>query len=110
MVISLIMTAWLAFTLRNNRRVLYFAVVSLLFALTALLVSRFGNVPINIEIKQWAITAPPPDWMNTMDRWEMFHYIRAIAALGSFVFSLIAFTKYAGVTRSGTTKIESVVA
>jgi hypothetical protein len=38
------------------------AAVAVALALTSFLVTRFGNVPINGQIKQWAVTSPPADY------------------------------------------------
>lgn len=58
--------------------------------LLSFLVTRFGNVPINAEIKTWAVTSAPPDHAAVLRRWEMFNNIRTVAALAAFVLILVA--------------------
>lgn len=52
---------------------------------TSFLVTRFGNVPINQHIKQWAVGTPPADYAEILHRWEMFHILRTGCALAAFV-------------------------
>ncbi|WP_433789645.1 anthrone oxygenase family protein [Actinoplanes sp. CA-252034] len=60
-----------------------------LLALTALLVTRFGNVPINGEIRTWAATGLPADYADRLARWEAWHDVRTVAALAAFVVLLV---------------------
>lgn len=52
---------------------------------TSFLVTRFGNVPINQHVKQWAVGTPPADYAEILHRWEMFHFFRTGCALAAFV-------------------------
>ncbi|MFJ9847287.1 hypothetical protein ACIRYZ_44065 [Kitasatospora sp. NPDC101155] len=45
---------------------------------------RFGNVPINGRIKQWAATAPPPDHAGILHRWELYNDARTLTAVAAF--------------------------
>ncbi|MEV0027979.1 DUF1772 domain-containing protein [Nocardia sp. NPDC050793] len=51
----------------------------------AFVVTRFGNVPINQRIKQWAVGTPPSDYAEILRRWELFHFTRTGLALAAFV-------------------------
>ncbi|WP_073920711.1 DUF1772 domain-containing protein [Streptomyces sp. CB00455] len=53
------------------------------------LITRFGNVPINGRIKQWAATAPPADHAGILRRWELFNDARTVTAVVAF--ALLAF-------------------
>ncbi|MCX5272630.1 DUF1772 domain-containing protein [Streptomyces virginiae] len=55
-----------------------------LLALTSLLVTRFGNVPINSRIKEWAHASAPADHTEILRHWEMFNDIRTVAAVLAF--------------------------
>lgn len=57
--------------------------------LTSFLVTRFGNVPINAQIKVWAVSSAPPDHAAILRRWELFNDVRTVAALSAFVLLLI---------------------
>ncbi|MFI0451785.1 DUF1772 domain-containing protein [Actinomadura sp. 6N118] len=54
-------------------------------AVVSFLVTRFGNVPINQKIKVWAVTAPPPDHAEILQRWEAFNIVRTVTALVAFL-------------------------
>lgn len=79
--------AWLG---RRSTAVRNLALLAALFTLTSLLITRFGNVPINVVIRSWAADAPPPDWLEKLHRWDRFHAIRTIAALAGFLCASIA--------------------
>lgn len=54
-------------------------------AVISFLVTRFGNVPINGQIKVWAVTTPPADYAEILQRWENFNIVRTLTALTAFV-------------------------
>lgn len=87
---GIVTSAWLSWRVRHTRLALYMAVLGSLLALTSLLVTRFGNVPINMQMKTWNITSPPQDWLQTLVRWNIFHSIRTYTAVGSFACSIVA--------------------
>ncbi|MFD5557489.1 anthrone oxygenase family protein [Streptomyces sp. NPDC127068] len=58
-------------------------------ALASFLITRFGNVPINGRIKQWAATSAPADHAEVLARWELFNYARTLAALLAFVLLIV---------------------
>ncbi|MFB6891410.1 anthrone oxygenase family protein [Kitasatospora sp. NPDC056327] len=55
-----------------------------LLVLASFLITRFGNVPINGRIRQWAATAPPPDHAEVLRRWELFNDLRTVTAAVAF--------------------------
>jgi uncharacterized membrane protein len=54
-------------------------------AVISFLVTRFGNVPINGQIKVWAVTAPPADYAAVLQQWETYNIVRTLTALVAFV-------------------------
>lgn len=60
-------------------------------AVASFLITRFGNVPINGQIKTWAVTAPPADYATHLQRWETFNVVRTLTAFVAFVL-IIALT------------------
>lgn len=56
--------------------------------ITSFLVTRFGNIPINQHIKQWAVGTPPADYAEILHRWEMFHFLRTGCALAAFILAI----------------------
>ncbi|MGK8522033.1 anthrone oxygenase family protein [Nocardia asteroides] len=58
-------------------------------AVAAFLITRLGNVPINQEIKVWAISGPPADYAEILGRWEAFHFARTACALVAFLLVVV---------------------
>jgi uncharacterized membrane protein len=58
-------------------------------AVTSFLITRFGNVPINGRIKVWAVTTPPADHAEILQRWEMFNVARTLTALAAFALVIL---------------------
>ncbi|MGW4352245.1 DUF1772 domain-containing protein [Nocardia sp. NPDC004582] len=52
---------------------------------TSFVITRFGNVPINGKIKQWAVGPRPDDYAQILHRWELFHIARTGTALLAFL-------------------------
>jgi uncharacterized membrane protein len=82
MAVSTLSSLALAALTRGRDRLL--ASVAGILTLASFLITRFGNVPINGRIKQWAATAPPPDHAEILRRWELFNYARTLTALAAF--------------------------
>ncbi|MET9817259.1 MULTISPECIES: DUF1772 domain-containing protein [unclassified Streptomyces] len=82
MAVSTLSSLALAALTCGRDRLLVSVAGSLTFA--SFLITRFGNVPINGRIKQWAATAPPPDHAEILRRWELFNYARTLTALAAF--------------------------
>ncbi|MEU6865031.1 DUF1772 domain-containing protein [Streptomyces sp. NPDC046876] len=55
-----------------------------LLTVASFLITRFGNVPINGRIKQWAATSPPPGYAEVLRRWELFNDARTATAALAF--------------------------
>jgi len=55
-----------------------------------LLISFLGTVPINIQVNDWQVDAPPADWKAVVHRWEQIDVFRSSAALLAFAFALIS--------------------
>jgi uncharacterized membrane protein len=87
MAVSLLTSFWLAITLRTPAR--WYAAGAGLLALTSLLVTRLGNVPINGKIKTWSATSLPPDHAELLQRWEIYHNVRTATAVAAFAMLII---------------------
>ncbi|MEV5085776.1 DUF1772 domain-containing protein [Streptomyces sp. NPDC056159] len=98
MAVSALSSLALAVSARGRARVL--AGAAGLLTVSSFLITRFGNVPINGRIKQWAATAPPPDHAEVLRRWELFNDARtATAAIAFGLLILIALTGQRGLCR-----------
>jgi hypothetical protein len=72
-------------TVGRERLLSGFAAVS---ALICLLITVFGNVPINKEIKTWNVYALPADSGNLLHRWDIYNDLRSAAAIATFLLVL----------------------
>jgi uncharacterized membrane protein len=90
--LSIVAPAWWACTLRASAGARSLAISASILSWTAFLVTRFGNVPMNQLIKTWSPDAPPPGYQELLGRWLLFHNVRTVAALASFVCIVIAAT------------------
>ncbi|MGK5554632.1 anthrone oxygenase family protein [Actinomadura kijaniata] len=83
MALAVLSSLVLAVLARGTSRLLAGAACGL--AVVSFLVTRFGNVPINQKIKMWAVTTPPPDHAEILQRWENFNIVRTVTALVAFL-------------------------
>lgn len=74
----------LALAVFGSGAVRYRAGAAGLLAVTSFLITRFGNVPINGQIKVWAVTTPPADYAAILERWEAYNIARTLTALLAF--------------------------
>ena len=68
------------------------AVAASIMNLTAVVVTRFGNVPINQLVRKWLTEPPPADYLVPLHRWMVFNNIRSLAAVFGFALILLADT------------------
>lgn len=101
MALGFAMPVWFAWLARRERAARDLAIAAGLLAITALLVTRFGNVPINGLIRSWPPEAPPDGWLEHLRRWNWFNLARTLAAAGSFVAMIICVLKYRKITAAG---------
>ncbi|MEV0048991.1 DUF1772 domain-containing protein [Saccharopolyspora shandongensis] len=80
-------TGWLAISTRGRARIP--AIAGIAFAVASFLVTRFGNVPINQEMKRWAAGELAPDHLDRLAVWGTFNDIRVATALTAFVLVII---------------------
>ncbi|MFB7864216.1 MULTISPECIES: anthrone oxygenase family protein [unclassified Streptomyces] len=83
MAVSAVSCLALAVAERGRARVL--AGAAGLLVVASFLITRFGNVPINARIKQWAATEPPEGYAQVLRRWELFNDARTLTAAVAFV-------------------------
>ncbi len=86
LMVTLVITATLitvisAYLQRKNRAVFITLLIAALFFIACMLISRFGNLPLQSTMLQWDRINVPSDWMIFRDKWWMFHTWRTIAEL-----------------------------
>ena len=78
-----------AFAWRQSRDFYLLAAGCLCMAIVAL-VTAFGNVPINNQIKLWVPTSPPSNWSALAAEWWWLQSIRTIAAMSGLALVILA--------------------
>lgn len=90
MAVGILAPLWWAWTLRAMPAARACAVAASVMNLIAVVVTRFGNVPVNQVIRQWLIAPPPACYLEPLHQWTVFNNIRTAAAVLGFVLILIA--------------------
>lgn len=89
MVVAVFSSIAMTLTLGGRARLLAAAAAAL--DVVAALITRFGNVPINLQIKQWvAHDAVPPEYLLRLQSWDFYDNLRVAAALAAFVLVVVA--------------------
>ncbi|MFF3905077.1 anthrone oxygenase family protein [Streptomyces sp. NPDC001848] len=87
MVTAMLSSLGLAVLTRGRERQL--AGGASLLTLGSLLITRFGNVPINARIKEWAVTSAPSDHAEFLHRWDLYNQLRTATAIAALVLLVI---------------------
>ena len=66
---------------RGNKQAFIPLLFASLFFISCIIISRFGNQPINKEIMTWTSGTVPGNWSELRDQWWTFHIIRTISEL-----------------------------
>jgi hypothetical protein len=90
MLVGILAPLWWARTIHAMPAARACAVAASITNLTAALVTRFGNVPINQLVRKWLTEPPPANYLESLHRWTVFNNIRSIAAVFGFLLILIA--------------------
>jgi uncharacterized membrane protein len=70
-----------AYLQRKNRAVYITLIMAAIFFIACIIISRFGNQPLQTTMLQWDKSNVPSDWMIFRDKWWMLHTWRTIAEL-----------------------------
>ncbi len=79
-----------AFLQRGDKQSFITLLIASLFFIVCILISRFGNQPINSEIIKWTSGTLPGNLSELRDKWWTFHIIRTISEL--IALCLVAWT------------------
>jgi hypothetical protein len=63
----------------------WLALTAVVLLLATLAISASISVPINTDQQHWSVVAPPGDWSDVRDRWQLAHVARTATAALSFV-------------------------
>jgi len=70
-----------AFLQRKNKTVFIILLIASVFFASCIVISKFGNLPIQTEMLNWKTTSLPDNWTSLRDKWWSFHIVRTIAEL-----------------------------
>ena len=76
----------------KDRKSFYFLIAASTCVIAALLITIFGNIPINNQIKTWNINSVPHDWNEVQYKWWYIHTFRTIfqiAGLSLLILTLL---------------------
>jgi uncharacterized membrane protein len=88
--VCIILSIWLAILAKDDARGRYLLVGAVVCLLTAALVTRFGNQPINAIVMTWNPQSPPAEWAQLRDTWWRWHTVRASAGIVGLGLTLLA--------------------
>lgn len=75
---------------RQNKTIFITLILASLFLASCIFISRFGNLPIQMEMLKWNANSLPNNWTIQRDKWWSFHIMRTIVELIALV--LVAWT------------------
>ncbi len=70
---------------RKNKPVFITLMIAAAFFITCILISRFGNKPVQDEMLSWNANSLPVDWVMLRDRWWYLHTMRTVTELIALV-------------------------
>ncbi|AYB35176.1 DUF1772 domain-containing protein [Chryseolinea soli] len=89
-IVATLVTIASAFLQREDRKTFIALLVAAGFLLLCIVVTRFGNLPIQTEMLTWDTHAVPDNWTMLRDQWWSFHVLRTVAELVAL--ALVAWT------------------
>jgi hypothetical protein len=76
-----VITILSAYFNKSDKPVFTTLLIAALFFIACILISRFGNQPINKMIMTWSPGSLPTNWSYLRDKWWFFHIMRTVAEL-----------------------------
>ncbi len=80
-ILATLVTLISAYLQRKNRIVFSMLLVAAVSFASCIVISRFGNLPIQEEMLTWNVDSLPGNWTILRDKWWSFHIMRTIAEL-----------------------------
>lgn len=88
--VCIVLTVLLALLTRSDRRGRNLLIAAVLCLVTAALVTRFGNQPINAVVMTWTPQSPDANWTELRDAWWRWHVVRTLAGVLALALALLA--------------------
>ncbi len=70
-----------AYLQRNNKTDFVTLLLAAGMFISCIVITRFGNVPIQTEMLQWTTNSLPENWTMLRDRWWSLHMMRTVVEL-----------------------------
>lgn len=70
---------------KTNRAQFFTLLIAGVLLVIAGLMTLYGTLPINSEVREWKLNAIPANWTDYRDRWWSYHLDRTVACLIAFV-------------------------
>ncbi len=81
-ILGVLFTIVSTFLARRERLDFYLLIVASVCIVAVALITAWGNIPINNQIRTWSINSPPPDWAELAQKWWWFQTLRTVSAIG----------------------------
>lgn len=92
----ILLAGWLAFRAKGDARTRYLLLAAIICLVTAALVTRFGNQPINAQVMTWSPQSVPAHWTQLRDAWWQWHVVRTLAGVLALALTLLALLPHRG--------------
>ena len=79
--IATLITLLSAYLQKNNRTAFISFLIAAIFLIACILITRFGNKPIDDLVISWTNETIPDNWTELRDKWWSFHILRTIAEM-----------------------------
>lgn len=89
-ILATLVTIASAFLQRKDRKTFIALLFAAFFLLLCIIITRFGNLPIQTEMLTWNAYSFPSNWTALRDQWWSFHIQRTVAELVAL--ALVAWT------------------
>lgn len=86
---STLSSAFFAYRIRKYKHLFVIACFSVLLSIITFLITYFGNMPINDQIRTWLQVSPPNDWADILQTWDFYHSSRTVISMLSFILILM---------------------
>jgi ABC-type transport system involved in multi-copper enzyme maturation permease subunit len=84
-VLATITTFISAYLQRQNKTAFISLIVAGFFLISCIIITRFGNLPIDNQVMAWTEDTMPSNWIELRDRWMSFHRMRTGVELVALV-------------------------
>lgn len=84
-ILATLVTVASAYLQRKDKKTFIALLLAALFLLSCIIITRFGNLPIQTKMLTWTPSSFPDNWTVSRDKWWSFHVMRTVAELIALV-------------------------